>query len=115
MPMTPEAFAKEWGFSPRRVRQLARQLGACRILGNAMRLSDDDVRAILEALKPCPSPSIDGRAEKSGITAGRSGHQVFDIGYEDLVALRTRQTPKGSSPRKRRGSGNVVSMATRQS
>ncbi|MFS8114882.1 hypothetical protein QD460_24395 [Rhizobium jaguaris] len=53
--LTPEQFSKHYGWSPRKVRQLARQLGACRIIGNRMVLLDEDVRAILEAAKPAPS------------------------------------------------------------
>lgn len=50
--VTPEDLAKRLGFSSRRVRRLARDLGACRILGNRMVLLQQDVNVILEALKP---------------------------------------------------------------
>ena len=46
---TPEALAKRLNWSPRRVRDLARRIGACRILGNRMTLTEEDVRAIMEA------------------------------------------------------------------
>jgi len=44
---TPEAFAATYGWSPRRVRKLARELGACRIVGKRMILTKEDVIEIL--------------------------------------------------------------------
>ena len=61
---TPEVLARRMGWSERRVRDFARRLGACRILGNRMILLPEDVEAILEATK-CPSPST--AAAGSGI------------------------------------------------
>jgi hypothetical protein len=34
--ITPEELAEKTGWSPRRVREVARGLGACRIMGNRM-------------------------------------------------------------------------------
>ncbi|MDW9506895.1 hypothetical protein GOA81_17945 [Sinorhizobium meliloti] len=51
---TPEEVAQHFGVSPRRVRQMARELGACRVFGNRMFLLPADVEAILEASKPKP-------------------------------------------------------------
>ena len=45
---TPEALAERLGWSPRRVRQFAKSLGACRVQGNRMALTKEDVDAILE-------------------------------------------------------------------
>lgn len=53
--VTPEQLAEEIGCSPRHVRKLARGLGACRVFGKTMFLMPDDVQAILEASRPCPS------------------------------------------------------------
>jgi hypothetical protein len=47
---TPEALADHMGWSERRVRDLARRLGACRILGNRMVLLGEDVAAIKAAI-----------------------------------------------------------------
>ena len=63
--VTPEALAESTGWSPRRVRELARTLGACRILGNRMVLAPEDVRAILEASRP---PDIPGLSRKAATT-----------------------------------------------
>lgn len=49
---TPEALAEHMGWSPRRVRKVARDLGACRVMGNRMVLLPVDVVAILRAAKP---------------------------------------------------------------
>ena len=75
MPITPAQFAKERGFSERAVRRKARQLGACRILGNRMILEDEDVRAILEALRTAPDQGERGRNEPAGLT--QTGHSPF--------------------------------------
>lgn len=55
---TPAELAKHLGWSERRVRDLARRLGACRILGNRMVLIKEDIEAILEATKPAPLPVV---------------------------------------------------------
>lgn len=47
---TPSALAECLGWSERRVRDLARRLGACRILGNRMVLLEQDVEAIRAAV-----------------------------------------------------------------
>lgn len=47
---TPEALASSLGVSERRVRTLARRLGACRIFGNRMLLLGEDVAAIKSAI-----------------------------------------------------------------
>jgi integrase len=50
---TPAEVADRLGWSERRVRDKARELGACRILGNRMVLLPQDVDVLLEATK-CP-------------------------------------------------------------
>src|SRR5216684_2949283 len=100
---TPEALAQHIGWSERRVRDLARRLGACRILGNRMALTKDDVHTILEATK-CPSSST--LAAKSGTIAAR----LPAIGYADLVKQRTKPLRRVRLPRSKPASGNVVSM-----
>ena len=87
---TPEAVAEHMGWSPRRVRKLAREIGACRIMGNRMVLLDEDVTAILEATRPSPSKS--NSAAVSDTTNARSP----DGGYKDLQKLRARKLPSDS-------------------
>lgn len=106
---TPEALAEHMGWSPRRVRKFARDLGACRIMGNRMSLTDDDVKTILEASKPCPSSSIN--VVKSGITAG-----PLPAGdYEALRAQRARRSPSEPLRSKSKPSGKVILMDRRRS
>lgn len=50
--VTPEQLAERMGWSPRRVKALARAIGACRILGNRMVLTRSDVGVIMLASKP---------------------------------------------------------------
>src|SRR6478752_5411718 len=93
--ITPAEFARRYGWSERRVRDKARELGACRILGNRMILLPQDVASILEATK-CPS-SYTGAA-RSGTTAGR----LPEGDYEALVRQRTKPLRRDRPPRSRR-------------
>lgn len=77
---TPEEIAEKFGWSPRHVRKLAREIGACRLLGNRMVLLEEDVQAILEATKP--QPRTQGAKRLPSLPAAT---------YEDLVALRNRK------------------------
>jgi hypothetical protein len=47
---TPEELAKHLGWSEKRVRSLARRIGACRVLGNRMALLNEDVTRIKAAI-----------------------------------------------------------------
>ena len=107
---TPEALAAHMGVSERRVRILARRLGACRLFGNAMLLTPADVDAIMEAAKPCPSKSIDVREALSGTTGAR----LPEIESVDLLAHLTKKPRKELRPRLKTGSGNVVSMGKKK-
>ncbi|MBY3590633.1 hypothetical protein HJA87_12165 [Rhizobium bangladeshense] len=49
---SPDDVAKHFGWSPRRLRSLARQIGACSIVGNKMILTEADVQLILEKSRP---------------------------------------------------------------
>lgn len=48
--ISPEALAKEMGWGAKRVRRLAKKLGACRVLGNRMALMPEDVAEIKAAI-----------------------------------------------------------------
>src|SRR5580692_2715658 len=104
--ISPAAMASKYGFSERRVREKARELGACRILGKAMTLLPEDVHTILEALK-CPRlPSIS--VTGSGTIAAPSPRG-------DYAALRASRKPKKTLRRERlpsskTDSGNVITM-----
>lgn len=106
--ITPAEFSQRYGWSERRVRDKARELGACRILGNRMVLLPDDVNAILEATK-CPSNSIG--AVKFGTTAAKLPGGT----YADLVKQRTRTPRRERPPKSRPMDGNVISMDRNQS
>jgi len=107
---TPEVLAQHMGWSERRVRNLARRLGACRILGNRMSLLKEDVEAILEAAK-CPSSSTAANAATSGTTGGR----LPEIGYEDLLAQMTAKPRHVLRPRSKAATTNVISMDRKRS
>lgn len=106
---TPEELARHAGWSERKVREKARALGACRILGNRMLLTQTDVDAILEASRPCPSKST--VEAKSGIT----GAQLPRGDYEALQALLTKTKHSASQPNRKQPRGEVISMGRRQS
>jgi hypothetical protein len=106
--ITPAQFAKRYGWSERRVRDKAKELGACRILGNRMILLPEDVCTILEATK-CPSSSIG--AVKFGTTAARLPGGT----YADLVKQRTKTSRRERPPKSNPTAGNVISMDHNQS
>jgi hypothetical protein len=103
---TPAALAKHMGWSQRRVRDLARRLGSCRVLGNRMVLTNDDVQAILEH---SPLKSTDEAV--SGITVG----PLPSGDYAALRALRTKKRPRGLRRKSKTDPGNVVSMVRQRS
>ena len=103
---TPRDLAKHLGWSEKRLRSLARRLGACRELGNRMLFLPDDVAAIMEATKPCPSRSIGVQEALSG----NIGERLPDIDSVDLLAQLTRKPRKELRPRSRTASGSVVLM-----
>jgi len=107
---TPRDLAKHLGWSEKRLRSLARRLGACRELGNRMLFLPDDVAAIMEATKPCPSRSIGVREALSGAI----GERLPDIDSVDLLAQLTRKPRKELRPRSKTSSGAVVLMEKRR-
>lgn len=107
--MSPEALADHMGWNVKRVRKLARDLGACRIVGNRMTLLPEDVSAIMEASRPCPSKSTN--VAKSGTTAG-----PLPVGdYEVLRAQRARKSPSELPPNSKQSTGKVISMDRQRS
>lgn len=77
---TPEEIAKKFGWSPRHVRKLAREIGACRLLGNRMVLLEEDVKALLEVTKPVPK-----------VTRIQPRPNMPVKNYDELVVLRNRK------------------------
>lgn len=106
---SPAEVAARFGCSERTLRKMARDYGLCRVIGKVMMLTDDDVQALLEAMKPCPSPYTD---------AGRSGTTAAPLpagSYADLVALRTKEQRSALRQKKKPQHGEVISMARRRS
>ena len=108
---TPEELAGHAGWSERKVREIARKIGACRIVGNRMLLTQTDVDAILEASRPCPSKST--VEAKSGITVAPS--LKVDGGYEALQKLRRKTERLNTLPASKPESGKVITMARNRS
>jgi hypothetical protein len=106
--ITPERLAKQMGWGAKRVRRLAKKLGACRILGNRMALLPEDVQTILEATK-CPSSSI--AAKEFGTTGGR----LPETDYEARRAQRTAKSRRELRPRSKTEPTNVISMDRKKS
>lgn len=101
---TPAALAAHLGVSERTVRERARAIGACRIIGRTMLLFPDDVARLMEAFRPCLSRSTS--AAQSGTTTSR-----LSVGeYEALQALRTKPARSGSRRKPKPASGSVISM-----
>lgn len=72
--------------SERTLREFARRVGACRIIGKAMFLMPSDVDTILEASRPKPAPPSTTTRRARKATAGRIRTPEQD--YEDLLAIR---------------------------
>lgn len=53
---TPEEVAAHFGWSPRQVRKTAREIGACRVIGNRMVMTSEDVDRLLAHTRPTPKP-----------------------------------------------------------
>lgn len=107
--ITPEQFADQCGASPRKIRSIAREIGACRIIGNHMFLTPKDIDAILEASRPCPSPST------AVATSGTTAVPLPDEGYEALLARLSKKRLKESQRKKKQQHGKVILMARQQS
>jgi hypothetical protein len=102
--VTPADLAGHIGVSERELRRLARELGACRIIGKAMILLPEDVETILEASRPCQSKSTN---------AAGSGTTEDQLPEGDFAALRKRLKNKTQSVSRQKSStkrGSVVSM-----
>ena len=104
----PEDVAERLGIAERRVRERARVLGTCLIMGNRMKLTEEDVIAIMESFR-CRSRSK--RGAKSTTTAGR----LPDKGYAGLLALRAEKSQSKSPTAKKPEPGNVISMDLKRS
>lgn len=102
--ITPEEFAEHFRVPVRTVREIARRLGACSQIGNAIILREDDVRRIMEETRPCPSKS--SAVERSGTIEV----PLTDGGSEALLKRLTEKSRNGSKRKSRRGRGNVISM-----
>ncbi|MCV9997297.1 hypothetical protein OE766_03470 [Pararhizobium sp. YC-54] len=57
--------------SERTLRERARQLGACRIIGKSMFLMPSDIEAILEASKPKPRRPLDQPSSSTDLDNAR--------------------------------------------
>jgi hypothetical protein len=108
--ITPAELAKQLGWSEKRVRQLAKRLSACRVLGNRMVFLPEDVNAIMEATRPCPSKSIDVRQALSG----NIGERLPDIDSAALLAHLTRKPQRELRPRSKTKSATIVLMEKRR-
>lgn len=106
--ITPDEFAKHYGWSPRKIREIARKLGACRVMGNRMILLQADVDAILEFSRPQPK-------SRGGLPTGaplRAKPRTPAQDYEDLLAIRAASKAKKTalSPTK----GNPIKSVTKR-
>src|SRR4029077_7157851 len=106
--VTPAQLAAALGWSERRVRDKARELGACRILGNRMVFLPQDVDTIMEATK-CPSSSSSGKRAMEGIS-GTTAARLPAIDYEGRRAQRTARSRRELRPRSKTDTTKVISI-----
>ena len=102
----PAKLAKDLGWSEKRLRSLAKRLGACAVLGNRMILLPRHVDLIMKAVEPCPSSCTDVRRVESGTIAGPS----METSYETRLAQRIEKSRRKLQPRSKPETGNVVLM-----
>src|SRR5262249_12885744 len=106
--ISPVEFARQFGWSEKHVRRLAKRLGACRILGKRMVLPPEYVQAILEYTK-CPSTFT--AVAKSGTTGAR----LPAINYEARRAERIADSQRARRQKSSAPTTNVISMDRRKS
>ena len=107
--ITPEKLAQQMpGWSAKRVRRFAKKLGACRILGNRMVLMPEDVKAILEATRPCPLESTNEKPEPD--TSGTIVEQLTGIDYEARLRQRIEKQRRNLQPRSKPDNTKVISL-----
>jgi hypothetical protein len=104
--LTPEEVAESWGWSPRRLRALIREIGAGHILGKSIVLFDEDICALKEATRLCPSRSTVPRDLESGTTAG----PLMDSDYAEVQKLLSAKQRRELRRKKKPDTGNVVWM-----
>src|SRR4051812_41245199 len=109
---TPEALAKHLGWPARRVRRIARALGACLVSGDAMTLTEADVLKIMESQR-CRSSSTS--AAVSGITGAQLALLSADRASEALATPRTKILRRVRLPKSKPATGKVISMVRQQS
>lgn len=84
--ITPKALAEHMGWPERRVRRIARALGACLISGDCMTLTEADVLKIMESQR-CRSNSTSGAIPTAGANTA-IGHRCSNL-IEQIDAYRT--------------------------
>src|SRR5688572_15467498 len=104
---TPKALAQHLGWPERRVRKIAKALGACLISGDCMVLTHDDILKIMESQR-CRSNSIG--VAKRGTTGGRSGQSKGGNGLGDLAKQKTKTSQRVRLPRSKPVTGKVILM-----
>lgn len=70
---TPEQVAAHFGWSPRKLREIARSIGACTVIGNKMTLTEIHVNEILEANRWRSSSPSEAATGKSRAPSKGSG------------------------------------------
>ena len=91
----PDDLAAALGCSPRRIREMARHIGACRLFGKTMVLLPDDVAAILEAARPRPLAST------AWPTTRTTAAPLPEGDFAELLKLRERQERRATKSKRR--------------
>jgi hypothetical protein len=100
--------------SERTLRERARALGACRVLGKAMFLMPSDLDIIVNAAKPEPAPCQTSSSDKVA-TTGTMISQWTENDTDHLLKRLTSGSPKTSRSNTKSGSVVPLSMAKRRS
>jgi hypothetical protein len=100
--------------SERTLRERARAIGACRIIGKAMFLLPSDIDTIITAAKPEPAKCHTSSQEKAE-TYGGMISPLTESGFENLLKRASEGSRKTSRTTTKRDSVVPLSMAKRRS
>ena len=106
--------ARNIDISERTLRERARKLGACRVIGKAMFLLPSDIETILNAAKPEPTECQTSTSERE-VTSGSTISRWTERDTENLLKRVTAGSRKTSRSSTRSGSVVPLSTAKRRS
>ena len=107
--------ARNIDISERTLRERARRLGACRVIGKTLFLLPSDIDTILNAAKPEPAPQCPTSTSEKAATSGTTVSRWTENDTENLLKRVTGGSRKTSRASTKPASVVQLSTARRQS